>query len=258
MFDVKIIRDIPYSEQKECLIDLYLPVIDNKCPVLIYFHGGGLNSGNRQDENIIIKLAQLYGIAVATADYRMYPEARFPEFIEDSADAVKFIHNYNLEHDKFSEVYIGGISAGGYLAMMLFFDRRYLEKKGIEVEDIAGYIFDTGQPTTHFNVLAERGLDTRLIRVDEAAPIYYIEKDYEHKASQPKILILYSDKDITNRPEQNQLLYRTMYHFNYDMEKIEIKCLNGYEHGGYYDARSEDGTYILPKLYSDFIQKLLR
>jgi len=38
-----------------------------------------------------------------------------------------------------------------------------------------------------------------------------------------------------------------------DMDKIEMKCLEGYCHGEYYGARHKDGTYILPKLYSDFI-----
>ncbi len=257
MYEIDIVKDIAYSEHKACMIDFYIPKTKDKCPVLIYFHGGGLNSGNRQDENILLRLATEYGIAVATADYRMYPEAKFPDFIEDSADAVKFVKNYNQKRSLFSEYYIGGISAGGYLAMMLFYNKRYLLSRGIDVEDIAGYIFDTGQPTTHFNVLAERGLDSRLVRIDDAAPIYYIDKDYKHKEIQPKIFMLYSDRDISNRAEQNRLLYQTMFDFNYNMDKIEIKCLEGYLHGGYYEAQYEDGTYILPKLYADFIIKQL-
>jgi len=255
MYDVDIVKDVSYSRHKECMIDFYIPKTEHKCPVLIYFHGGGLNSGNRQDEGILLRLATEYGIAVAAADYRMYPDAKFPDFIEDSADAVKFVRDYNQKQNLFGEYYIGGISAGGYLTMMLFFDRSYLSRRGIAVEDIAGYIFDTGQPTAHFNVLAERGLDSRLIRIDDAAPIYYIDRDYEYKDSQPKILILYSDNDIVNRLEQNRLLYRTMFDFNYNMEKIQMKCLEGYCHGEYYGAQYEDGTYLLPKLYSDFIFK---
>lgn len=255
MYEIKIVKDIVYSKHKECMIDLYIPKTEGKCPVLIYFHGGGLNSGNRQDEDILLRLATEYGIAVATADYRMYPDAKFPEFIEDSAEAVKFVKEYNQKLNLFSEYYIGGISAGGYLAMMLFFDRSYLSRLDIAVEDIAGYIFDTGQPTTHFNVLAERGMDSRLVRIDDAAPIYYINKDYEGKDTQPKILMLYSDNDISNRAEQNMLLYRTMFDFNYNMDKVEMKCLEGYLHGEYYGAQHEDGTYILPKFYSDFIYK---
>ncbi|OPJ65232.1 alpha/beta hydrolase [Clostridium oryzae] len=255
MYLVDVIKDVSYSIYKECLLDFYIPKTEHKCPVLIYFHGGGLDSGERQDEIILKTLASNYGIAIATADYRMYPAAKFPNFIEDSADAVKFVMEYNEKQNLFSEYYIGGISAGGYLTMMLFFDKSYLSKRGISVEDVSGYIFDAGEPTTHFNVLAERGLDTRLVRIDEAAPIYYIDKDYPHKDAQPKILILFSDNDITNRLEQNQLLYRTMFHFNYNMDKIEIRCLKGYTHVGYYSAQYEDGNYILPKLYSDFILK---
>ncbi len=203
----------------------------------------------------MIKLAATYGIAVATADYRMYPNAKYPDFIEDSADAVGFVKEYNQKHHMFSEYYVGGSSAGAYLTMMLFFDRSYLSKRGMAVEEISGYIFDAGQPTTHFKVLEERGQDPRCVRIDEAAPLYYINREYEHKARQPRIMILYSDHDIPNRLEQNQMLYRTMAVFNYDMDKVVMKCFEGFEHCAYYGALQEDDSYMLMKLFADFICK---
>ena len=47
---------------------------------------------------------------------------------------------------------------------------------GVDTDFISGYISDSAQMTTHFNVLRERGLDTRLERIDEAAPLFYLMK----------------------------------------------------------------------------------
>ena len=38
---------------------------------------------------------------------------------------------------------------------MLCFDEKYLKAVGMLPTDIAGYIHDAGQPTSHFNVLKE-------------------------------------------------------------------------------------------------------
>lgn len=255
MYKVELVRALPYNNRPECLLDFYLPQTGKASPALVYFHGGGLETGERQDEEILLRLASEYGIAVATVDYRMYPAARYPDFIEDCADAVAFVLDYNKRHGLFHSCYVGGTSAGAYLAMMLCFARGFLEKRGVAPEEIAGYVFDAGQPTVHFNVLRERGLDTRLVRIDEAAPLWYIDRDFPHPAAQPRLLLVYSDGDMVNRAEQNELLYRTLSHFGYDMGRVEKVCMKGFSHVGYYGAQDEAGTYLFPKLFADFILK---
>lgn len=65
---------------------------------------------------------------------------------------------------------MGGSSAGGYLSMMLCFDKKYYEAVGVSPSDISGCVHDAGQPTVHFKVLKERGIDSRRIIIDESAP----------------------------------------------------------------------------------------
>ena len=64
------------------------------------------------------------------------------------------------------------------------------------MKDIAGYLHDTPQPTTHFNILRERGIDTKAIRVDEAAPLYYIDRDFEAPQTLPECHFIVSEQSF--------------------------------------------------------------
>ncbi len=62
------------------------------------------------------------------------------------------------------------LPAGAWITLMLAMDPSRLEKAGADRKEIAGYISDSAQITTHFNVLRERHMDIRLERVDEECP----------------------------------------------------------------------------------------
>lgn len=163
----------------------------------------------------------------------MYPSAHFPDYLDDCAEAFAYIMHNSSEYGSFSAYYIGGSSAGGYISQMLYFDRTYLTSLGIDPDSVNGYVFDAGQPTTHFNVLRERGIDTRAIRIDDAAPLYYIDSSVEYPLKKPKLLFLTSDNDIPCRQEQHTVLMRTLLSFGYSPSRIEYKLMSGYSHCGY-------------------------
>lgn len=133
--------------------------------------------------------------------------------------------------------------------MMLCFDKKYLNNAGVRRDNIDGYIHDAGQPTSHFNILREKGLDTRRIIVDESAPIYFVglESDY------PPMLFIISDNDMQNRLEQTHLMISTLKHFGYDMSKIKYKLMNS-DHCGYVSRFDEDGANVFGKLLIEFIK----
>jgi len=241
------LTDISYTDTQK--LDLYLPDCEGKAPLFIFFHGGGIENGDKADPGSFAELAES-GIAVASANYRLYPEAKFPEFIEDAAAAVAWCMKKSGE--EFSGVYVGGSSAGSNLSMMLAFDEHYLMQYGISPNEIDGYFFDAGQPTTHYNVLRERGLDTRLVRVDEAAPIYFL-KDAKDVEKFPKYLFIVTDNDMPVRLEQNVMMIKTMEHFGYPKEKIQFLMIPGYEHTGYMGVKNADGTSFYAKLIRSFI-----
>lgn len=238
---MKLTEDIPYAARKGCALDVWLPDAPDGT-AFVYFHGGGLEGGSRKDASPLAQSLAARGTAVISADYRMYPDAAYPDFILDAADAVRWALAHAAEYG-FQKLFVGGSSAGGYLSMMLCFDKRYL---GADADKITGYVFDAGQPTTHFNVLRERGLDTRRVIIDEAAPLYHIEAGRNY----PPMLVFVAENDISNRYEQTQLLLSTLRDFGYAPDLATCRFMKGWSHCAY------DGEAVFYDEIGAFIQKI--
>ena len=249
---MEIIKDIYYTSANiwRQSLDVYLPV-SKKFPVFIYFHGGGIVGGNKERNTVLFPALQKLGVAVVSANYRLYPEACYPDFIRDAAAAVAWAYKHMSEYGEVTGYFVGGSSAGGYLTQMLCFDRKYLAIHKVDSDAITGYVMDAGQPTTHFNVLTERGMDSRRVIIDEAAPIYHITADRNY----PPMQIFVAENDMRNRKEQTDLLISTLKHLGHDEDKIDYRFMPGFKHCQYNQALDEDGKSIFANAIFEFISK---
>ena len=245
---MKTVFDVCYNEKTKQRLDIYLPE-SSEFSVLLYFHGGGLEAGDKSNQKVLFDYMISQGIAVVSANYRMYPNAKYPDFLVDAADATAWVFKNIGNYGKIKDIYVGGSSAGGYISQMLCFDETWLSKHGIKPTDFAGFIHDAGQPTCHFNVLRERGLDPRRVIIDDSAPLYHIGEDEKY----PPMLILVSDNDMKNRYEQTMLLVSTLKHFGH-FEKVQLKVMNG-THCAYVGDTDQNGESVLGKLVTEFINR---
>ena len=244
---MKSILDIQYGKLPEQILDVHLPDCD-EFPVFIYFHGGGIEEGGKGLSDHIKEYFTSNGIALVSADYRMYPTARFPDYIIDAAKAVKWVQNNMSQYGKVTHTFIGGASAGAYISMMLCFNKFFLANEGVNPYLITGYIHDAGQPTTHFNVLRERGIDSRRVIVDEAAPLYHICAEGEY----PRMLFIVSDHDMPGRYEQTRLVLATLKDFG--KSGYDIIEMHG-THCAYVKAVDENGDSVFGKMVFNYIKK---
>ena len=225
---MKTFLDIRYDNGENNLLDLYLP--DGECKaVYVFFHGGGIECQTRKDEIQFLDKFIENGIGVASAEYSLYPNAKFPQFIEDAASAVNWVKSNIKNYADTEKIFVGGVSAGAYISMMLCFDGKYLGKYGITQKDITGWLFNGGQPTSHFNVLRERGIGTHRVLVDDAAPLYYVDDAKDIKP----IFINVADNDIPCRYEQTLMFMKALEMAGYDMDKLTYLLMKGYTHCGY-------------------------
>lgn len=245
---MRIIEDVKYGDLENDFLDIYYPECD-EYDVLLWFHGGSLEAGSRKGCKFAEDLVNA-GMAVVSVEYRLYPEAVFPDFITDCARAVKYVLEFIATELGAKRVFVSGASAGAYITMMLAVDKSYLENVGVDRDKIAGFISDSAQVTTHFNVLRERGLDTRLERIDEAAPLYHIS---ENSFTGNLLLIYYTD-DIPCRTQQNQLFYHSIRRFCPD-QNVRIKELPGGHCNGC-GNRNERGSFDYNDMVLEFIQSI--
>ena len=240
---MKIIYDVCYGSKNSQCLDIHLPECET-FPVFLYFHGGGLETGDKSDQQIFFEYMTSHGIAVISANYRMYPTAEYPDFIEDAAEASAWVIKNIKEYGNPNGIYIGGSSAGGYISMMLCFDKRWLNKYGISPLDFSGFVHDAGQPTCHFNVLRERGIDTRRVIIDESAPLFYVGIDDNY----PPMLFIVSDNDMPNRYEQTMLLISTLRRFGHNDSDTHLKILSG-NHCEYFNKTDRNGSIFGQIIY---------
>ena len=210
---VLVLADVAYKsgaalsdhERQRCKLDVYLPPAGKGFATLVWFHGGGLQKGDKggtpEDSvktSVIARSLSRAGIAVVAPNYRLSPQAKFPAYVEDAAAAVAWAQANMAQHGADpAKLFVGGHSAGGYLAFMLAMDVRYLTAVGVKPAAIAGYIPVSGQTMTHYTVREERGLPKNSVTADFAAPVHFIRKDT------PPMLVLYADRDMVARAEEN-------------------------------------------------------
>ena len=239
--------DLEYKDN--LYIDLHLPENDN-FDLFIYFHGGGLCAGNRKGAEIFAEGLAERNIATASVEYRMYPNAKFPDFIVDCADAVRWLKDNISKWGKCGRIFVGGSSAGGYISMMLCFDSRYLRAVGLEPTDVDGFIHDAGQPTSHFNVLKELGKDSRRVIVDETAPMYFVGTSDKYAP----MLFIVSDDDMFGRFEQTMLMIKVLNHFGHK-DNVFLSVQNG-KHCRYVEKTDENGESVYANIIIPFVERV--
>lgn len=131
-----------YGSHPRQVLDVYQPAIQGPGPaaVVVFFYGGRWQRGNRLDYRFIADALAEKGLVTVVPDYRVYPEVRFPAFVQDGAAAVHWTQRNIARFGGDSRrVFVMGHSAGAHIAALLAFDERYLEDlQGSNV--LAGFI----------------------------------------------------------------------------------------------------------------------
>ena len=125
--------------------------------------------------------------------------------MDDAAAAFAWTVKHIAEHGGDPrKVFIGGHSAGGYLALLVGMDPERLKPHGLTLGSVAGIAQVSGQVLTHYTVREERGQARYGITSDSAAPAFFIRK------SLPPILTLYAQNDMLSRAEENMFFVTTL------------------------------------------------
>jgi acetyl esterase/lipase len=121
--------DIAYGSLARQTLDLYTPDTprtDGRA--VIFFYGGSWDSGAKGDYLFVAQALVARGFTVIIPDYRLYPEIRFPTFLEDCAKATRWAAD-KIGPEK---LFVMGHSAGAHIALMLAANTPYLAEAGID------------------------------------------------------------------------------------------------------------------------------
>ncbi len=135
---------IVYAPDRHLALDIYRArgdVATAGAPTVVFFHGGSWNSGSREDYRFVGNRLADNGILTLIVDYRLYPTAGFPAFMDDAADAVAWARTHaRAQGGDPARLYLAGHSAGAQIAALLGTDAGYLSRRGIALRQVRGVI----------------------------------------------------------------------------------------------------------------------
>ncbi len=143
---VSIAADIPYTvrpgaDQRQTSLDVYIPAAASGLPVLIYVHGGGWTSGDKNAVGAKAAYFTAHGLVFVSINYRLIPAAWPAQQAADVAEAVAWVKE-NIEGygGDGTRVFVLGHSAGAHLTALIAADETYLREAGLGPGALRGVI----------------------------------------------------------------------------------------------------------------------
>jgi acetyl esterase/lipase len=212
------------SSQK---MDVYFPASGGPWPALMYVHGGSWMHGDKSEAAMFANGMTLQGYLVASINYRLYPEARYPAMIEDVKCAIRSLRTnaaqYNLDPDRIGAV---GVSAGGHLVSLLGTSDQsagwdvdeYLEQSSrVQAVVAMAPVTDLTRNFPNADIEAMRQIGFGEDNVVQASPTTHVTAD------DPPFLLIHGDQDAVVPYEQSQLLYDRLVQMNVPAQLIMVK-----------------------------------
>ncbi|MGI4848439.1 MAG: alpha/beta hydrolase [Janthinobacterium lividum] len=192
--------NLAYGTDARDRLDVYTPAGQTRpAPVVVFFYGGNWNSGERGDYAFVGQALASRGIVAVIADYRLYPQVRYPDFLTDSAKAVAWavreVKNYGGDPQ---QLFVMGHSAGGYNAAMVALDERLLAAQGLSPAVLRGWIGLAGP----YDFTPIENPDTRPVFLFPNTPA--ASQPVNHVTPRaPRTLLIASNKDRLVDPQRN-------------------------------------------------------
>jgi acetyl esterase/lipase len=192
---------IAFAAGPRLKLDVYAPRRPRlrPAPVIVFLYGGSWNSGRRQGYAFAGRALAAQGFVVVVPDHRLVPEVRYPEFLEDCAEAVRWARreagHYGGDGNR---IVLVGHSAGAYNAAMLALDPKLL---GADREAVRGFAGLAGPydflPLDDPSTIAAFG---RWPRLAETQPVSHVDR------TAPPALLLHGEDDVRVKPRHSQAL----------------------------------------------------
>ncbi len=248
-----IVPDLEYARVGEhtLKLDLHIPSGRARAPLIVWSHGGAWRSGSKSS----MPLGKLVedGYAIASVDYRLSTEAKFPAQVHDIKAAIRFLRAQGSEWKlPTKKIVIAGDSAGAHLAALVGVSNGNTELEGTvgdglkQSSDVQGIIsfYGAANLTTILKQSTPHGLSVRVPALDLllgdqptnvpalarlASPIFHVD------AHDPPLLLLHGDQDPQMPINQSLELLGA---YQKVKAPVQFEVVHGAAHGGaaFYDA----------------------
>ncbi len=245
-------KDIPFAQVngRPIQLDVYSPLKKSRDGVIVWIHGGAWRRGSKENPPILALVEK--GWPVASIEYRLSGEARFPAQMHDIKAAIRFLRAKQQEYGlRAKRVFIFGASAGGHLAALAGVTNGVEELEEFATDnreqssDIQGIVslYGASNLTTILDQSTPHGLSVRVPALElfiggqpenvpsvaqQASPVFHVDKN------DPPLLMIHGDQDPQMPINQSIELLGKYEEFGLEVCFVP---LHGANHGGkaFYD-----------------------
>ncbi len=166
--------DLVYGQEARQRLDVFAPKEAGIHPLVVFFYGGSWSQGNKSQYAFVGAALAARGYVTVIPDYRLYPQVRFPTFLEDSAQAVAWARQHAREFGGDPErIVLMGHSAGAHMAAMLALNSSYLESAGVPPHSIVGLVGLSGPYALDPNTDTLRTIFSSPYTPDDWQPVHF-------------------------------------------------------------------------------------
>lgn len=213
---IGVSKDILYGDEPLQDLDIYYPkplaqamktnaTIKQDYPMVVFVHGGSWESGSKEEYAFVGQSLAQAGYVTAVINYRKAPEHVYPDYVEDTAQAIAWSYKnakrFHANPERFAVV---GHSAGAFNAVAAIANEDFLKPYGIKPKDITAVIGIAGPYSYDFRKFSSVTAFAADATPDEVMP------DRQIKGQQPPYLLLTAEKDkvvyATNTIKMTQAL----------------------------------------------------
>ena len=217
---------VRYGDLEQQEIYLTLPKGKTDFPVIVWFHGGGMTGDFRECPS------GFWNGEYATAEVRYRTsgtEFKSTDSLDDAAKSTAFLlEQIPVYGGNPRCVFLGGMSAGAYLAAMVGMAPDLLKHYGSSREKIAALLLVSGQMTTHFQLKQDLKYRQSAYEpvIDKYAPLFHASREV------PPVIFVTGESglDMPARPEENAFLAATLRSLGHSCARHY--ALPGHDHGG--------------------------
>lgn len=193
---LNVVKDQRYGPDARNTVDVYAPQNASNAPVVLFIHGGSWSSGDKSDHAFVGDSLARAGYVTGVMNYRLAPQNRYPTYVQDAALALKWLRDNAAKYGGNAQnVFVMGHSAGGFNAVELVVNERWLREVNVPVSSIRGVIGVAGPYSYDFRQFPSRNAFPEGGLPDDIMPDRHVRRDA------PPHLLLVAANDTTVYPQ---------------------------------------------------------
>ena len=225
-------KNVSFGDGERDKLDIYRAEKPKEgAPVLMFVHGGSWDSGSKGIYKFLAEGFTKSGYDIVVPNYRLYPEAKFPNFLKDNAKAVAF----TAETFPDRKIVLVGHSAGAYNVLMLALRDEYLKDAGVDKCAVVSGVVALAAPTGIVPLKSDRlieifpdrftGADAALNNVKGPAPAIFLGHGESDTTVYPKNSTALAEKIIARGGQAQVEIYPGQSHT--DVVKVLSRHFDG-------------------------------